>query len=77
MVDAKVAVTATAKVVVARSSAVIRALTTGVTAKAVLHRVAHVRKVAARAVVRTVADKEVAKIVTNTMATNCHATLTP
>ena len=66
-----VAVTATAKAVVVRSSVAIHALTTGVTAKADPHPVAHVLKAVAQPVVVKVAVKTVAVM----MATNCHATL--
>jgi hypothetical protein len=48
----------------------IRALTTGVTAKAVPHHAAH----ALKAVARPVAVKVVVKTVAVMMVTNCHAT---
>ena len=70
--DLKVKAMAAAKVVVARSSAAIRVLTTVVMAKAVPHHVVHVLK----AVAPTVAHKVAAKTVATTM-TSCHVTLTP
>ncbi len=74
MLAVKVAVMATAKAVVARSSVAIRALTTGVMAKAVPHRVVHVLKAVAQPVV--VKAAKVVKTADATMATNCHATST-
>jgi hypothetical protein len=76
MVAVKVAVTATAKAVVDKSSAPTHALTTGVMAKAVPHRAAPVPKVVARPVAAKVV-KVAVKTVAGAMATNCHATLTP
>jgi hypothetical protein len=69
--DLKVKAMAAAKVVVARSSAAIRVLTTVVMAKAVPHHVAHVLK----AVAQPVAAR-VVKTAAGAMATSCHATLT-
>jgi hypothetical protein len=69
------AVTATAKAVVDKASAAIRALTTGPTAKAVPHRAAHVLKAVALPVAAKVV-KVAVKTVAVMMATNCHATLT-
>lgn len=74
---ATLAVKAAAKEDVARSRVAMYVLTNGATAKAAPHRVAHVRKVVAKAVALTVADKAVAKSVASTMATNCHATSIP
>jgi hypothetical protein len=73
MVAAMAAVMATAKAVVAKSSVAIRVLTTGVTAKAVPHPVAHVLKVVVRPEV-VKAAKVAVKTVAATMAMNCHAT---
>ena len=61
-----------AKVVVARSNAATRVLTTVATARAVPHRAVRVLK----AVVQPVAAKVAVKTVAGAMATNCHATLT-
>lgn len=76
MVAVKVAVMATAKAVVAKSSVAIRVLTTVATAKAALPHVARVLKAVAQPVVVKVVVKAV-KTAAGAMATNCHATLTP
>jgi hypothetical protein len=73
MVAVKAAVTVNAMAVVDKSSVAIRALTTGVTAKAVPHPAVHVLKAVAQPVV--VKAVKVVRTAAGTMATNCHATL--
>jgi hypothetical protein len=74
MVAVMVAVTATAKAVVDKASAAIRALTTGPMAKAVPHPAVHVLKAVALPVAARVV-KVAVKTVAVMMAMNCHATL--
>ncbi len=60
-----------------RAKAKVAVLTTVAMARAVVHAMVHVLKVAALAVVAKVAVKAVAKTVVATMATSCHDTSTP